>query len=295
MTADPARRSLLLAAASAAALTSLAGSLPASALRGSDAQNTLKDLERRHGGRLGVCILDTGTGNRIGHRADERFPMCSTFKLLAAAHVLARADRGEEKLDRRIFFEKEDLVSHSPMTEKHAGAEGMTLAELCHATVTVSDNTAGNLVLASFGGPAGLTAFARSLGDRVTRLDRWETELNEARPGDPRDTTTPAAMADTMRTLLLGDALSEASCKQLADWLVATSTGTQRIRGGLPKDWRAGDKTGTSDNGVTNDIAIVWPPDRAPLLVTAYYVEYPQPEQPRNAVIAEVGRIATTV
>jgi beta-lactamase class A len=293
MANDPARRSLLLAAVGSLVLAPFGGVLAAG--RRVDAGDVLKQLERRHGGRLGVCIVDTGTGKRVGHRADERFPMCSTFKLLAAAHVLARVDRGEERLDRRIFYRQEDLVAYSPVTEKHAGTEGMTLAELCHATVTVSDNTAGNLLLASFGGPAGLTAFARSLGDRLTRLDRWETELNQAIPGDPRDTTTPAAMLENMRSLLLGDALSPASSKQLADWLVATSTGNQRIRGGLPKDWRAGDKTGTSDNGVTNDIAIVWPPGRAPLLATAYYAEYPQPKEARNAVIAAVGRIAASL
>lgn len=294
MNFNPTRRSLLLAGASATALAHFEQAFGKSPSV-SDAQKRLQALESLHGGRLGVSILDTGTGKRIGHRADERFPMCSTFKFLAAAQVLARVDRGEERLDRRIVYTKDDLVVYSPVTEKHVGIAGMTLAELCHATITVSDNTAGNLLLASFGGPAGLTAFARSLGDGVTRLDRWETELNEAIPGDPRDTTSPAAMLDDMRSLLLGDALSPASRKQLADWLIATTTGGQRIRGGLPKDWRAGDKTGTSDNGVTNDIAVAWPPGRAPLLVTAYYAEYAQPKGARNAVIAEVGRIAASL
>lgn len=293
MNFNPTRRSLLLAGASAAALVHFERAL-AKSLPPFDANGRLQALESLHGGRLGVSILDTGTGKRIGHRADERFPMCSTFKFLAAAQVLSRVDRGEERLDRRIAYTKDDLVAYSPVTEKRIGA-GMTLAELCHATITLSDNTAGNLLLASFGGPAGLTAFARSLGDQVTRLDRWETKLNEAIPGDPRDTTSPTAMLDDMRSLLLGDTLSPASRKQLADWLIATTTGDKRIRGGLPEEWRAGDKTGTSDNGVTNDIAIVWPPGRAPLLVTAYYAEYPQPQEARNAVIAEVGRIAASL
>lgn len=290
---NPTRRSLLLAGASAAALAhfekTFAKSPPTP-----DADSRLQALGSLLSGRLGVSILDTGTGKRIGHRADERFPMCSTFKFLAAAQVLSRVDRGEERLDRRIAYTKDDLVAYSPVTEKHIDA-GMTLAELCHATITLSDNTAGNLLLASFGGPAGLTAFARSLGDRVTRLDRWETELNEAIPGDSRDTTSPAAMLDNMRSLLLDDTLSPASRKQLADWLIATTTGDKRIRGGLPKGWLAGDKTGTSNNGVTNDIAIVWPPGRAPLLATAYYAEYPQPREARNAVIAEVGRIVASL
>lgn len=288
---NPTRRSLLLAGACSAALAPF-GHAFAKRAPLPDAHERLQALERRHGGRLGVSIVDAGTGNRVGHRADERFPMCSTFKFLAAAQVLARVDRGEERLDRRIVYTKDDLVTYSPVTEKHVGAPGMIVAELCHATITLSDNTAGNLLLDSFGGPAGLTAFARTLGDPVTRLDRRETELNEAIPGDPRDTTTPAAMADNLRTLLLGDALSPASRTQLAEWLIATTTGGQRLRGGLPKDWRAGDKTGTSGNGVSNDIAIVWPPGHAPLLVTAYYAESSVPQDERNAVLAEVGRIA---
>ncbi|MEP6907494.1 MAG: class A beta-lactamase, partial [Pseudoxanthomonas sp.] len=185
-----------------------------------------------------------------------------------------------------------DMVPYSPVTETHAGESGMTLAELCHAAITLSDNTAGNLLLDSFGGPAGLTAFMRRLGDGVTRLDRRETELNEAIPGDPRDTTSPRAMATSLRVLLLGNALATASRTQLAAWLVATSTGDTRLRAGLPKNWRVGDKTGTSSNGVTNDVAIVWPPGRAPLLVTAYYAESSVPQDTRNAVLAEVGGIA---
>lgn len=291
MNFDPARRSLLIAGACAASLLPF-GTAFASAAPTSRARDLIQALERRHGGRLGVSILDTASGERTGCRADERFPMCSTFKFLAAAQVLARVDSGEEKLERRIVFAKKDLVAYSPATEKHVGAPGMSLAELCRAAITLSDNTAGNLLLDSFGGPAGLTAFARTLGDTVTRLDRRETELNEAIPGDPRDTTTPAAMLDDMRRLLLGAVLSPASRKQLAGWLRATTTGDSRLRAGLPKDWRVGDKTGTSDNGVSNDIAIAWPPGRAPLLVTVYYAESTVPQETRNTVLAEVGRIA---
>lgn len=218
--------------------------------------------------------------------------MCSTFKFLAAAMVLARVDRGEERLDRRIVFGTDDLVSYSPVTEHHPGTPGLTVAELCHAAITVSDNTAANLLLASFGGPAALTGFARTIGGDMTRLDRIETALNEATPGDPRDTTTPAAMLDDMRTLLLGDVLSNGSRAQLADWLVASTTGGTRLRAGFPAAWRAGDKTGTSGNGATNDIAIAWPPGRAPLLVTAYFAESPVEQDVRNAVLADVGRIA---
>lgn len=285
------RRSLLLAGVYAAALAPL-GHAFAKAAPAIDLHQRLQALERRHGGRLGASILDIASGQRIGHRADERFPMCSTFKFLAAAQVLARVDRGEEQLQRRIVFTDKDLVAYSPVTGQHVGAPGMSLAELCHAAVTRSDNTAGNLLLDGFGGPAGLTAFARSLGDTVTRLDRRETELNQAIPGDPRDTTTPAAMLDDMRRLLIGEVLSPASRKQLSDWLLANTTGGSRLRAGLPRDWRVGDKTGTGDNGASNDIAIVWPPGRAPLLVTAYYAESSAPQETRNAVLAEVGNIA---
>ena len=168
----------------------------------------------------------------------------------------------------------------------------MTLADICDAAVTLSDNTAGNLLLKSFGGPAGLTAFARSLGDGVTRLDRFETELNEAKPGDPRDTTAPAAMLGTMQRLLVGNALSASSRERLIGWLVGSKTGGRRLRAGMAKDWRVGDKTGGGENGTANDIAIAWPPGRAPILIAVYYTGSTIPDDVRNAVIAEAGRLA---
>lgn len=256
-----------------------------------DATSRLAELERRNGGRLGVAALDTASGRRVGHRAEELFPLCSTFKLLAAAFVLARVDRGEEKLDRRVVFAEKDLVTYSPVTKEHVGAGGMTMAEICEAAVTLSDNTAGNLMFASFGGPAGLTAYARSLGDRATRLDRIETELNEAKPGDPRDTTTPVAMLGTMQRLLIEDALSSSSRDRLIGWLMASKTGARRLRAGLPTDWKLGDKTGTGDNGTANDVAIAFPPGRAPILITAYYTGSSISDDARNTVIAEAGRL----
>lgn len=290
MSYDPLRRSLLQAGLGGTLLVPLrgfAGSGPYA-----DPVRELQALERQHGGRLGVCMLDTGSGAATGLRMDERFPMCSTFKTLAAANVLLRVDQGTESLDRHIAYSASDLVAYSPVTEKHVGEPGMSLAGLCHAAITVSDNTAGNLLLDSFGGPAGLTAFMRGLGDGVTRLDRREPDLNESIPGDPRDTTSPRAMVASLRALLLGDALTVASRTQLAEWLVATTTGGKRLREGLPGGWRVGDKTGTSNNGVTNDVAIAWPPGRAPLLVSAYYAESTEPQPVRNEVLAEVGRIA---
>ncbi|WP_422030191.1 class A beta-lactamase [Reyranella sp.] len=260
-----------------------------------DAESSLRELERRNGGRLGVALLDSASGRRVAYRGDERFPMCSTFKFLAAALMLARVDRGEDKLDRRIVFAESDLVPYSPATKMHVGADGMTVDAICAAAVTLSDNTAGNLMLASFGGPAGLTAFARALGDTVTRLDRIETALNEGTPGDPRDTTSPLAMLATMQKLVAGDVLSAASRERLIGWLVANETGDKRLRAGLPAAWRIGDKTGTGGNGSANDIAVAWPPGRAPVFVTAYYTGSTISDERRSAVIAEAGRIATAV
>jgi Beta-lactamase class A len=259
------------------------------------AQARLTALERRHGGRLGVAVLDTGNGRRIVHRADERFLMCSTFKLLAVATVLARVDRGAERLDRRIVFGREAVLSYAPVTSHRVGAPGMTVAELCEAAITVSDNTAANLLLASMGGPAAVTAYARSLGDPLTRLDRIEPELNIAGPGDMRDTTTPAAMLADMQALLLGEALSHVSRGRLLEWLRATSTGTEQLRAGLPAGWQAGDKTGSGARRETNDIAIIWPPKRKPLLVTAYYAGSGADADERHAVLAAVGRIAASI
>jgi beta-lactamase class A len=221
--------------------------------------------------------------------------MCSTFKFLAAACVLARVDRGEESVGRRVVYGKADLVPYSPVTEKHVGEGGLAIGEICEAAVTLSDNTAGNLLLDSFGGPSGLTAYTRSLGDDVTRLDRRETELNEARPGDPRDTTTPAAMVEIMRKTVLGTVLSTGSREQLAAWLVANKTGDKRLRAGVPKGWQVGDKTGSGANNATNDIAVIWPPGRAPIVVVAYYAEARGSDEERSAVLAEVGRLAAAV
>ncbi|WP_244613052.1 class A beta-lactamase [Modicisalibacter radicis] len=253
----------------------------------------LADLESRLDARIGVAVLDTQTGLRWGYRADERFPMSSTFKVLACGAVLARVDAGKESLDRRLRFEAGDLVTYSPVTEHRTGGEGMTLAELCEATITTSDNTAGNLILGTLGGPAGLTDFMRTLGDDATRLDRWETALNEATPGDPRDTTTPRAMTDSLHALLLGDRLSPSSRERLIDWLVANQTGDAKLRAGLPEGWRIGDKTGGGGHGTNNDVAIIWPPGRQPAIVSVYLTGSQADFEARNAAIADVARALT--
>jgi len=254
----------------------------------------LRQLESGSGGRLGVHLLDTASGAELGHRSDERFLMCSTFKLLACGYALRRVDRGQDSLDRRIAYGAADLVPWSPITERHVAAGGMTLGELCHATLTTSDNTAANLILASYGGPAALTAFARSIGDSVTRLDRFEPALNTSR--DDSDTTSPRAMLHTMRRLVLDDALTPPSREQLKQWLQANTTGDRRLRAGVPSGWVVGDKTGTSGKGTSNDIGIVWPPDgRAPLLVTVYLTRSTASPAAQDATIAQVGRLVAAV
>lgn len=256
----------------------------------------LRQLEVKSGGRLGVAIFDTHTGQAYAYRGDERFPMCSTFKLLAAALVLKRVDQGKEQLTRRVRYKVADLVSYSPATEHHTGDSGMTMAELCEAAITLSDNTAANLLLRSFGGPAQLTAYVRSAGDKMTRLDRIEPDLNQAIPGDPRDTTTPNAMVSSLREILLGKNLSASSRQQLTDWLLANKTGDKRLRALLPAGWRVADKTGTGDHGTANDIGMLLPPGRAPLLVASYLTESSASSAvARDAVHAEVGRLVASM
>src|SRR5690348_8434263 len=284
------RRELLKGAAFGAIALAVSPRTLAMQARGAAAR--LSVLEHQRGGRLGVAILDTGSGARIAWRGDERFLMCSTFKLLLAAAVLRKVDGGAEKLDRRIVFGKDALLEYAPVTRQHIGPPGMTVAQLCEAAVTLSDNTAANLLVASLGGPSGVTHYARSLGDRLTRLDHVEPELN--RPDGEDDTTTPWAMLGDMQELLLGDALSQASHEQLTRWLMANKTGGDSLRAGLPPDWREGDKTG-SGRTANNDVAILWPPRRKPLLVTAYYDNPNADVAARKAVLAEAGRIVATL
>jgi beta-lactamase class A len=241
------------------------------------------------GGRLGVSILDMQTHEPFDHDGDVRFPVCSTFKLLAAGAVLKRVDDGKERLERVIPVEATDVVPGSSHIKAPVPG-GLTLAALCEAAMIYSDNTAGNLILASLGGPPAIGEFARTLGDTTTRLDRNEPTLNESIPGDPRDTTTPNAMLRSMQSLLIGEALSSASRNQLLQWMMNNKTGDARLRAGLPRDWRIGDKTGTGERGSTNAIAIAWPPGRGPILIAAYLTETSAPAERRNATLADVGR-----
>ncbi len=262
-------------------------------------------LEQQSRARLGVAVLDTGTGETATHRPDERFPMCSTVKLLVAAAILQRADTNQKggrqtpdqtpghSLDQTLPIPAQPLVSHSPLTEPHAGGQ-MTVRDLLHAILTESDNTATNVLLASLGGPSSITRFARSLGDPVTRLDRTETALNESIPGDPRDTTSPAAMLADMQKIVLGDVLTPASRAQLTIWMVENKYGETRLRADLPPLWRAADKTGSNGETTSNDIAVLWPPHRPPILITAYLTNCPGPETKRGSILAQVGHLITS-
>ncbi|WP_095084403.1 class A beta-lactamase [Mesorhizobium sophorae] len=248
----------------------------------------IRRIEAKSGGRLGVSCRISGTTAQFGYRQGELFPMCSTFKALAAAFILHRVDGGIEQLDRSIKIPHDAVIANSPTTKKHAGGE-MTVAQLCEAAVTVSDNGAANLLLESFGGPAQLTAYLRSIGDKVTRLDRIEPELNESLPGDARDTTSPLAMTGNFERLTIGNSLSEKGRVQLVDWLVANKTGDERIRAALPKGWTCGDKTGTGAHGSTNDAAVIWPASGNPILMSVYLTGTKQSLAKRNAVIAAVS------
>lgn len=252
----------------------------------------LEALEQRAGGRLGVCLLDTGSGLGVGRRLDERFALCSTFKILLAGQVLARCAQGEERLDTPIRVPRRGLIAHSPVTEEHRG-ETLTVGELCHAAVTTSDNTATNLLLGRSGGPAALTAFLRGLGDARTRIDRVEPEMNDVRldEGEERDTTCPSAMAASVAALTVGEALPPEQRAILVGWARATVTGLTRLRAGWPEDWQAGDKTGTGMDRYTNDVGVAWPPGRAPIVVSAYLDRPGHTMEENAAVLAEVGRL----
>ena len=274
----------------AATVLSLSGVLQAKPKRFERLITAFSRLEKASGGRLGVTVINTGTGERVDYRASERFPMCSTFKFLLASAVLQRVDEQRETLDRVVEIPLKPLLFNSPLTEPHAGGT-MNVAALCHSILTRSDNTAANLLLETIGGPPGITKFCRSLGDDITRLDRMELSLNESLDGDPRDTTTPSAMADDLKSVLLGNVLSQQSCKQLTLWMESNLTGLDRLRAELPASWRTADKTGANGEHTSNDIAMIWPPGRPPMIVTAFITQCVGPESKRATMLAAVGEL----
>jgi beta-lactamase class A len=294
MTFDTRRRRFL----GASAVAFLAAGVARRSFAGAATEARLAALEQRAGGRLGVFALDAQGGNALGWRADERFGLCSTFKLLLAAVVLREAHADRLDLDETLAYTAADLVPHSPVTERQLAQGGMPVRALAEATQTTSDNLAANLLMKRLGGPAAVTARLRELGDPATRLDRYEPAMNRVPAGEVRDTTTPRAIAGTVAALFGGDLLDDAARATLRGWMIATQTGTRRLRAGLPPAWEAGDKTGTAFApgmpNKTNDVAVVWRPERAPLVIAAYYEapgEFDRMRSEDEAVLAEVGRI----
>lgn len=255
-------------------------------------QKQLAALEQAAQGRLGVSLINTAHQHHFGYRADERFALCSTFKVILAAAILKQSMLNQQLLTQRIHYHADDVSTsgYAPITQKYL-ADGMTIEALCAATIQYSDNAAANLLLRVLGGPQALTAFTQSLGDKFFRLDRWEPELNTALPNDVRDTSTPLAMAKTLKKLVVGDALGLTQRAQLATWLQGNTTGDQRIRAAVPKSWTVGDKTGTGSYGTTNDVAVLWPSHGEPLILTVYFTQHKKDAKARDDVIAAATKI----
>jgi len=280
------RRSIIALFAAATCLSQAAANTNATA------ESQIRQIESATGGRIGVCAVDVRTNTSIQNRARERFPMCSTFKLLAVGAVLQQVNHRKESLDRFIPYTQADILDYAPVTKEHVQDGGMTLGALCQAAIEQSDNTAGNLVLQTLGGPAGLTKFVRTLwADDVTRLDRNEPELNDVAPGDDRDSTSPAMMYGHLSLLLLKGFLSADLQSHLTQWLESSQTGAALIRAGVPAGWRVGDKTGRSHPGATNDVGVIYPPDGTPIFIAIYIFNPSASDEQRSEVISKIAHI----
>jgi beta-lactamase class A len=291
----PSRRTALALGAGAALAVTVPTAAHAAAPGGETLAGQLGDLEREYSARLGVFAHDTATGRTVAYRADERFPMCSVFKMLTAAAVLRDLDRDGEFLARRIRYTKEYVTAagYAPITSTDENvANGMTVEELCSAAVSQSDNGAANLLLRELGGPTAITRFCRSTGDRITRLDRWEPELNSAEPWRKTDTTSPRAIGQTGARLVIGRALPAEDRERLTGWLIANTTNTERFRAGLPSDWILADKTGGgSQYGVANDVGVVWPPGRPPLVLSVLSTKHAAEGPTENSLVARAAAL----
>lgn len=280
-------------------LTLLAFTFPLPGLADDIAQQSfsqqIKELEQTYGGRLGVSIWDSDSNTTLQYRSGERFAFCSTYKFLLVAAILKNVDDKQLSLDQQIPYSSSDLLSYAPITRKHLQSpEGnMSIKQLSAAAIQYSDNTAANLLMNQLGGTKGLTDFMRSIGDKTTRFDRMEPELNSNLPNDERDTTTPDAMLKAMKKILLGSVLSSVSKDQLTQWLLNNTTGANKLRAGFPTFWPVGDKTGSGDNGATSDIAITWPDPDHPILVVVYYTDSKQSFENKNHVIEQVGKMVS--
>lgn len=280
-----------------AVAATLAAAFARGAWSAESATRALKRIKERIGGRLGVDVLDSQSGRRFGIDENSRYAMASTFKLPLAAALLWQIDRSAFGPDRALAISRQDLLPNSPAVEAKiaAGAASMTVRELCAAVITLSDNAAANVLLGGIGGPPALAKFFRdSVGDKVTRFDRIEPDLNANTPGDPRDTTTPRAMVDSMLRIFTQEVLSLPSRAMLIDWMIAARTGLDRVRAGIPRGWQVGDKTGTGENGAVNDVAVVYPPGRRPIFVAVYTSESQLGTGELAAAHAEIGRLVAT-
>ncbi|MBW4329509.1 class A beta-lactamase [Stakelama sp. CBK3Z-3] len=279
----------ILSAAAALGVAATTGSARAFQAAGGSVFEQLEDAVQ---GRLGLAVLNTGNGQRLLWRADERFALCSTFKLPLAACVLAKAERGDVDLNKSVRITQADVLDYAPVVKANLARGSMTIAELAKAAVTVSDNSAANLLLPQVGGPRGVTRYLRDVGDAVTNIDHPEPLVNRVRPGQEQDATTPYAMATLVNDLLLTNALTEDNRRMLGEWLVDSTTGSDRLRAGLPADWKVGDKTGTSGDGWFNDVAIAWPGEgKRPIIIASYLWAPDTPDNAANAVHAKVGEL----
>lgn len=277
-------------------------SLLSSLATASEATNLTKEftsrvsmLESKNGGRIGISVVSANGTPLFSYQANERFAMCSTFKALLGATILARVDASRESLDRSISYQATDILDYAPVTKDNLNTGHMTISELSAASIQYSDNTAANLLLDAIGGPDALTEYLRSIGDNTTRLDRNEPSLNTNIAGDLRDTSTPRAMAETLQKILMGDYLSPASKEQLKVWMFGNTTGNSKLRAGFNKFWIIGDKTGSGENGASNDVAIVFPRGLPPFIITVFYTGSAAANDTKNAVIAQVARITSDV
>jgi beta-lactamase class A len=252
-------------------------------------RRAIPQIERSAGGPIGISLLDTHTGERFGHRADDRFPLCSTFKLLLAARLLHGADKGQWAMTERLPVTKADMLFNAPFTEKRIGGTA-SLLELAEAMAVLSDNPAANIALAKVGGPAALTAWLRSIADQTTRIDRNEPEMNNETPGDPRDTTTPTAMLATSRALVEGRILSPVARKTLYGWMQASKTADTMIRAALPPGWQEANKTGAGSWRARNIVSVITPPGRKPIWVAAYLFAGKSELAERNRQFVPLGR-----
>ena len=287
------RRGMLAAAGATAVAGALAGCSEKVNKAFGFAQRMV-EIQQRHGGRIGVSALigDGGAASgTLSIQSDDRFAHCSTFKWVLAAAILQGVDQGKFKLGQMISYGKKDLLDYAPVTTEHVAEGRMSLGDLCAAMVEVSDNTAANLVLPLVGGPAGLTAFVRGLGDTETRFDRTEPDLNSNIDKDPRDTTTPAAMSELLRMVFTGTVLKTESLAQLRAWMIACTTGAKRIRASVPAGWIAGDKTGTGENGAVNDVAVIWPPKGSAIFLSIYTSGGKLDDDGRNKVVADIAKL----